>query len=153
MVFVTLLHVNRAAYFGASREKATYLDSTLPAGKASAPCSAVLYLLARRRSATRAAVGSMDGADGARCIIILIRITRLANVFVLHKGTGSSWLEGVVWHGHGIGAMWDHRLRGMLNVVVAIAVVIIVGNGVVVDVVVLGRDTVAWRGVVSRHVL
>lgn len=51
--------------------------------------------------------------------------------------------------------MSDHRLRGMLNVVVVIVViaVVIVGNGVVVDVVVLGRDTMAWRGVVSRHVL
>lgn len=50
--------------------------------------------------------------------------------------------------------MSDHRLRGMLNViVVAITVVVIFGDRVLVDVVVLGRDAVAWRGVVSRHVL
>jgi hypothetical protein len=81
------------------------LDSSLPAGIASASGSAMLYLLARRRPATRATVCGVGGAHGSGWIVIVIRIGGLANVVVLDKRTGGSWLKGVVWQGERIRAM------------------------------------------------
>jgi len=96
-------------------------------------------LLARRWPSARATIATMRGAHGAGKVFELLAIVWLANVLVLHKGSGGGGLKWVVWQGWSKGAMWDYTWWGMLEV------------GVGVDVVVLRRYTMAWVGVVTRH--
>lgn len=100
----------------------------------------MLDLLARCWPSARATIPTMCGAHGSGEVFELVCIVWLANVLVLYKGSGGDRLKWVVWQGWGIGGVWDYAWRGMLEV------------GVGVDVVVLRRYTMAWWGVVTRHV-
>ena len=100
----------------------------------------MLDLLSRYWPSARATIPNMRRAHGSGEVFKLVCIVWLANVFVLHKWTGSDRLKWIVWQSWGIGGVWDYTWWGMLEI------------GVGVDVVVLRRYTVAWWRVVTRHV-
>lgn len=137
MVFVALSGISSPSGLGVVLN---HLDPALPAGKAAAPRSAMLHLLAWRGPSSWAGIAALGGR---RHVVVAIGVGWLdKRLRILDKGPRESGAEGVVWQCWGIGAMGDNGGRGMVGVGG--------GVGIGVDAVVLGWDGVAW-GIVSRH--